>query len=318
MPERDIYFGADATDAQFRTGDDPAEDRFVVAEDTDSGTILLEWDDAVGEWVSRGPVNMSGNDVTNVGALDATSITTDKIDTVDGFISGLVLSRESISQISTTPGKCIASDDRTVIDASGSTLTADISTTGPGGRQSGLLEQSSEWYQVYVVADADGSNADLLLVAEQQTFSNPKDVSRRIGWIYNNSSSNIRDFSRVGADRVYWNATDTNAVDTSSPEATLTAFDVSNLVPPGADVVIMLGQSTGDGTSNNNSLQIGEISDSTYIRVQISGWAGNSSNDNATRPLFCPTGGTTERELYYKTQNASSALIRVLGYINER
>jgi len=68
MP-RDIWFGSSEADAQYRLGDDDADNRFVLAEDTDGGTILLEYDETASEWVSRGPVNMSGNDITNVGAL---------------------------------------------------------------------------------------------------------------------------------------------------------------------------------------------------------------------------------------------------------
>lgn len=72
--ERDLYWGADPTDAQYRTGDDIADNRFVVAEDTDGGTILLEYDEAASEWVSRGNVNLDGNNISNVGDLEVGSI----------------------------------------------------------------------------------------------------------------------------------------------------------------------------------------------------------------------------------------------------
>lgn len=74
MAERRINWGADATDAQYRTGDDESNNRFIVAEDLDAGTVLLEYDESAGEWVSRGAVNVDGNDVSNVGALDAQSV----------------------------------------------------------------------------------------------------------------------------------------------------------------------------------------------------------------------------------------------------
>jgi len=44
--ERRINWGLDATDAQYRTGDDATNDRFIVAEDLDGGTILLEYDES--------------------------------------------------------------------------------------------------------------------------------------------------------------------------------------------------------------------------------------------------------------------------------
>jgi hypothetical protein len=77
--ERRLNWGADATDAQYRTGDDAANNRFVLAEDLDGGTILLEYDETASEWVSRGPVNLSGNDVSNVGTLSATAVNTESL-----------------------------------------------------------------------------------------------------------------------------------------------------------------------------------------------------------------------------------------------
>jgi hypothetical protein len=93
--ERELIWGANATDAQWRTADDSGSGNFVVAEDMDGGTVLLEYDTTAGEWVSRGPVNLSGNDVTNVGALDAASISTDALalknhSDVDGIETGSV------------------------------------------------------------------------------------------------------------------------------------------------------------------------------------------------------------------------------------
>jgi len=78
MPERTINWGPDEATAQYQTGEDQATGNFVVANDTDGGTILLEYDETAGEWVSRGPVNMSGNDVSNVGTLSATAVDTDE------------------------------------------------------------------------------------------------------------------------------------------------------------------------------------------------------------------------------------------------
>jgi hypothetical protein len=71
MPDRQITYGADATDATYRSGDaDPAGGgNFVVAEDLDGSTVLLEWDGTT--WQSRGPVEMNGNDITGAGSITA-------------------------------------------------------------------------------------------------------------------------------------------------------------------------------------------------------------------------------------------------------
>jgi len=77
---RRINWGADATDAKYRTEDTGTPGDFVVAEDTDGNTVLLKYDDTAGEWVYGGPVNMSGSDISNVGQLSSTSVNTEQAD----------------------------------------------------------------------------------------------------------------------------------------------------------------------------------------------------------------------------------------------
>lgn len=81
--ERRLNWGADATDAKWRSEHDTANSKFILAEDLDGGTILLEYDETASEFVSRGPVNLDGNDVTGVGALDATSVSTKESSTTE-------------------------------------------------------------------------------------------------------------------------------------------------------------------------------------------------------------------------------------------
>ena len=81
MPDETIeYPSADGDGPYYQgAGGNAAPDgNFVVAE-TGAGTKLMEWDATAGEWVVRGPVAMSGNDVTGVGALDADSVSTDDL-----------------------------------------------------------------------------------------------------------------------------------------------------------------------------------------------------------------------------------------------
>lgn len=90
VDERTAYWG-DADEARYRTrDDDPTGGDYVVAETLDANgdpvDVLLRWDDTAGEWVSGGPVNMNGEDVTNVGTLDAGSVSTKKIANVADYI----------------------------------------------------------------------------------------------------------------------------------------------------------------------------------------------------------------------------------------
>jgi hypothetical protein len=76
MPDRTINWGDSATEATYQTGDDdPAGGgNFVVARDTDGGVTLLEYDPAAGEWVSRGDVNLNGNDLSAGGVAASDQI----------------------------------------------------------------------------------------------------------------------------------------------------------------------------------------------------------------------------------------------------
>lgn len=74
--ERRINFGADATDARYAIEDTGNGANFILARDTTGGTVLLEYDDAAGEWVNRGGVDMDGNDISNVGTVNANSVST--------------------------------------------------------------------------------------------------------------------------------------------------------------------------------------------------------------------------------------------------
>ena len=76
MPDRQIDYGEDETDATYRSGDAGGTDgggNFVVAELL-GDRVLMEWDQTADEWVVRGPVDMDGRDVSNVGDVESVSL----------------------------------------------------------------------------------------------------------------------------------------------------------------------------------------------------------------------------------------------------
>lgn len=115
--DRRINFGADATDARYRIEDSGDGANFILAEDLDGATVLLEWDDSAtpSEWVVRGPVNMGTNDLS-AGAIDATSVTTNDLDigntdllSTGDFVSFRDL--QSYSRSTTTTSTSYVSDE---------------------------------------------------------------------------------------------------------------------------------------------------------------------------------------------------------------
>jgi len=77
--ERELNFGADETDARWQITDEGDGGNLVLARDLDNNTVLLEYDETAGEWVSRGPVNMSGGDISNVGTVTADAVETEEL-----------------------------------------------------------------------------------------------------------------------------------------------------------------------------------------------------------------------------------------------
>ena len=69
----DINWGGDETTAPFSSRLDETAGNFILAEDNDGSTVLLEWDGST--WQYRGPVEMNGADISGVGTLTATDAT---------------------------------------------------------------------------------------------------------------------------------------------------------------------------------------------------------------------------------------------------
>lgn len=244
---------------------------------------------------------------------------TDKINTEPGFVSGLLTEYVDSSTVAIHPGTCIGDDDETVITVE-TTLNCDISTTGAGGRQSGLSEQASSWYEIFIISEEEGENPAAFAVEESQSLALPSGytVKRRVGWVRNNSSSNIYQFFQKGPDRVWWDkiSNEHTPLDTTSPATSLTNVDISDHIPPSAEAAILKVFSKGDGTASAHVMSVrtpdGSVSDS-YLTAR--GWAGHGAIDAQTvgETLVSDAG-----KVGYKTQASGRAIIRVVGYIDSR
>jgi len=147
--DRTIHFGDDAADARYRIQDTSSTGGdFVLAEDLDGGTVLLEYDYSASEWVSRGPVNLSGNDITNAGAITADSLEAeDTTNTKSQVIErGDVSSLTNITSIATKPDSRVINDDirENITVGSSSTTTIHDDLTRAGGRSVRILLVSGE------------------------------------------------------------------------------------------------------------------------------------------------------------------------------
>jgi len=125
-------------------------------------------------------------------------------------------------------------------------LTADITVSGANGLQTGLVEQPNTWYAVLVIADSTGVNPVALLLTD--TPNNPTlppgyDVSRRVGWVRNNGSSNFLSMIQTGRGsvRTYnYDVPVAQLIALSGGNATVfTAVSLAALVPPSSRIALV-------------------------------------------------------------------------------
>ena len=79
MSDRTINFGESESEAtyQIQDTDSTGGGNFVVANDTNANTVLLQYDPGTDTWEYAGDVDMNGGNVSGVGTLTADSVNTD-------------------------------------------------------------------------------------------------------------------------------------------------------------------------------------------------------------------------------------------------
>lgn len=233
--------------------------------------------------------------------------------TAAGYISGLLTEHVTVSEVAVHPG--IAKSDSGAVDIDvETTLTADVSTTGAGGRQPGLAEQASAWYEIHVIAESDGSNPAAFLSAESQTLSLPSgyDTHRHVGYARNDGTSDFYMFIHQTPGAVYFgNPADHAALSSSAPATTFTNVDLTNVVPPNAQAVIVRIRSTGDGTAARHYLGLKHPAASGDHLI-VRGWAGHGGADAETVDTVLVD---STPSIDYRTGNSASANIDVAGWV---
>ena len=121
-----------------------------------------------------------------------------------GFLYGLIPTWLSTEIVRIFAGACRSDDDtEDIVIAPGSFVTITITSTGANGRNVDTAEAANKWYAVYVIKDpATGTVAGFLInESDLATFTWPAGYTkkRRVGWIRNNNSSNLRAGKYVGA-----------------------------------------------------------------------------------------------------------------------
>lgn len=168
----------------------------------------------------------------------------------EGFIDGLTLSTDGANGILLAAG--VAVTDTMVLRRT-SSLTKQINVAWSAGA-SGCLDTGSEvsstWYHVYLIGNTSTGAVDFLAStsASSPTMPSGYTVKRRIGSVYNNSSSNIEVFEQIGDDFL-WTANPTPSTSsTSLISANGTLFTLQ--VPTGFAVPAIVNFWGADATGN--------------------------------------------------------------------
>jgi hypothetical protein len=129
-----------------------------------------------------------------------------------GHFDGLQTAWVSVTSASIAAGTCRDSTDSANIVVP-SLLTADITVSGPtaNGRDSATAEAASTWYALYAIDGPTVAPASLLSTSfTAPTLPAGYTVFRRVGAVYNDSGSNILEFSQHGNGRdreIRWEGT---------------------------------------------------------------------------------------------------------------
>lgn len=130
---------------------------------------------------------------------------------LDKYIYGCGLSYTSATTVTIAIGQVVCENSSGVhrFRENTSTTTVDISTSDVGGLDTGS-EAASTWYYIYAVADADATTFTAIISASSSAPTNASALYYRIiGRFYNDSSSNIRNWTveNWGGELIYWGHT---------------------------------------------------------------------------------------------------------------
>lgn len=173
-----------------------------------------------------------------------------------GYIDGLDLTFTSASVVTIGIGQCRDTTDFRFLVAD-SSITADMTVAGAGGIQGGSSETADTWYEVHIIADIAGNNAvDSLLTPAGVAINLPSgyNISRRVGMIRNDGSSDIVEFVQFGEGRqrrYHWLITFADKfVLVGGSATTATTVTLSSLMPPTSEEAYLTFLNDGNRDSN--------------------------------------------------------------------
>jgi len=236
------------------------------------------------------------------------------------LICGLHLKSYSASEIKILPGFCSVPDPSGDIVRLEDELIISLENTGKNGLDTGS-EAASTWYYIYIIKNIKTLEVAGLFSASPDNPTLPQDftLSKRIGVVRNNSSSDLFRFYQTGSgtSRLYWfneDQFDFIALDDGNA-LNPTEIDLTNFMPSTArDVYLSVNFATGaSGLAGD------------FVRLRPAG-SGNNTPSWAIRPAIVgnvksfwqvrmPVSSDQKIE-YWVIRPANSVTIVIQGFID--
>lgn len=158
-----------------------------------------------------------------------------------GYMDECLSAYTSVTVVAIGTGRC--RDDTDVLNIAISAVrSADITTTGAGGRNIDTAEQADKWYYLFIIADTTAVETEAAFLVNEDdigAFTMPPgyDVKRRVGFVRNDASSDLRDFIMRGNGRqrqVSYNNVDRDDLNVFTDQEPIvwTAASCAEFVPP--------------------------------------------------------------------------------------
>lgn len=240
-----------------------------------------------------------------------------------GAIDGFSLSSTTAATASIAIGEATDSTGKAQIELS-SLQVVDITASGANGLDTGS-EASDTWYYIFVIRNPVTDVVAGLISASATSPTLPSGYTqfRRIGVVYNDSGSNFLEFIQRGAGKTrrYWYDEETSVIEalTDGSAVTFTEIDLSGLVPPVSDNVILFCMFASGTTP-------GAAGDEVLLRpngssVAQPGWRiiaqVTSDTVYADRYMEMPTEEGGQVIEYICDRAANDLTVRVLGFDDE-
>jgi hypothetical protein len=207
-----------------------------------------------------------------VAAIEGSRVHTDNMAGIArGYIWGLTMSRPSTSTVTVAAGSARSEADTDFMVLAAPITKSMAGTFTVGDNQNGLntgAEANSTWYEVHLIKRSDTGVVDVMITTTGNRATLPAnyDRQRRIGWIRNDGSGNLLDFTQVD-DHFTW-LTQVNDVAATCTE---TAAQVALTVPP-STMAYFRGTAASTASVNENaSLVFSEISEGNVTPATTTG-----------------------------------------------